>query len=279
MRIVSSGKVLNSAEFYEKKKRKKRLRLYFFLVAFLVLLLAVIYISRHRQLLISEVTILSEDTADADEIIQAVGRLLSGHYFLVFPRSNALLYPRETIERSLLEEFPRLKSVDLNLSNLQRLFVTVEERTPFALYCTHAHSPADIADCYLIDEEGFIFAPAPAFSGDVYFVYTTQNPIENPLAKRFLAATEFKSLTKFIERLEMLKIEAMILEVWAEEYRVKLPSGGEIIFRRESDLSLIYSNLEAFLSSDAIRTQSDFLDKIQSLDLRTENKVFYKFKD
>ena len=153
----------------------------------------------------------------------------------------------------------------------QKLLITVEERAPFALYC--------ISDCFFLDEEGFIFANAPSFSSGVYFVYVTENPVLNPLGKRFITIEEFESLSRFKETLAMLGIESLALDVGDSEYRLTMLESGQIIWRRDSNLTLIKSNLEAFLSDNSIRAQENFLDRILYLDLRTENKVFYKFRD
>jgi hypothetical protein len=67
--------------------------------------------------------------------------------------------------------------------------------------------------------------------------------------------------------------------VGEEEYSLQLSAGGEILWTTESDSRIIYSNLEAFLSAPAISTEDNFLDKIEYLDLRTKNKVFYKFRN
>jgi len=77
----------------------------------------------------------------------------------------------------------------------------------------------------------------------------------------------------------MLGIESLALDVGDSEYRLTMLESGQIIWRRDSNLTLIKSNLEAFLSDNSIRAQENFLDRILYLDLRTENKVFYKFRD
>ncbi|MDO8569824.1 MAG: hypothetical protein Q7R89_03600 [bacterium] len=277
-KIVSSGKVLNSREFYKKKTRKKRIQLILLSIGFLSILSVLVYFSRQEQFLITEVEIRGENVVDKEEIIQITQNLLTGYYLWVIPRANTLIYPHRTIARSLLEKSPRLKSVNLNLDEHQRLLITVEVRVPFALYCKNASNPRDSTECFFLDEEGFIFAHAPSFSRGVYFVYVTEDPIENPIGKRLLTTEEFKSLRKFIETLLVLNIQSLELEVGDSEYRLSLLNNGQIIWRREGDLALIHSNLETFLSNDSIRAQSDFLDKILYLDLRIENKVFYKFK-
>ena len=273
MKIVSSGKVLNSRAFYKKKKRRKRIQLIFLSIGFLLVLSSLIYLSRQERFLVAEVAVLGEDVIDKEEIRGVAERLLRGYYFWIVPRANSFVYPRRTIERGLVEEFPRLKSADLDLSEPNTLYITVEERLPFALYCVNT------SECYFLDEEGYIFALAPSFSGAVYFIYTTETLMENPIGKTLISAEVFKSLPKFIEELSILGIHPAALAIGNEEYSLSLPNGGEILWRRGGDLTVIHSNLEAFLSDDSIQTQSNFLDKILYLDLRTENKVFYKFKD
>jgi len=272
MKIVSSGRVLNSKEFYEKKQKRKRLHLILFAVLFFSILIALIYFSRQEQFLITEVTVQREDVIDKDKIAERVRGALAGYYLWIIPRANALVYPRRGIEQQLLAEFPRFKSVDLNLDGLRAITISVEERIPFALYCTTT------TECFFLDEEGYIFALAPSFSGVVYFIYTTETLIENPIGKNLMPVDTFKSLPKFIEELSLLGIHPTALAIGNDDYILSLPNKGEIIWRRSDDLALVRSNLEAFLSSESIRAQSDFLDKISRLDLRTENKVFYRFK-
>ena len=277
MKIVSSGKVLNSSEFYKKKKLRRRIQLISLLVVVIASIFSLVYFSRQDRFLISEVTVLGENVVDKDQMMQAVGESLGGYYFWLVPRKNVLIYPRRTIEESLIGNFPRLKAVDLNLED-NELFVTVEERVPDALYCPKISLPLGAGDCFFLDEDGLMFAIAPSFTGAVYFIYTTEEPIENPIGKKILAPEEFKSIKEFIETLAVLNIYPMALEISSDEYSLLLANNTRIIWRKESDLVLVHSNLEAFLSDEVIQAQSNFLDKILYLDLRTENKVFYKFK-
>jgi len=273
MKIVSSGRVLNSREFYEKKKRKRRIQIIFLSVAFISVVSLFVYFSRQEQFLIVEVAVLGENVVDKEEITKVTQRLLAGYYLWIIPRANVFIYPSRAIERSLLKEFPRLKSVEVDLGESQRLLVTVEERVPFALYCRST------SECFFLDEEGLIFALAPSFSSGVYFIYTTEDSLEDPVGERIVPIEEFEKLSEFIETLAVLNIYPVGFEASRGEYRLLLPTGGRVLWRRDGDLTLIYANLEAFLSNNAIRAQSDFLDKVLYLDLRTDNKVFYKFRE
>lgn len=272
MKIVSTGSGLNSPGFYEKKRKRRRIKLILFITFFLTLIVATTYFSRQEQFLISKIKIQEEKTTDQNNIIQKVKNLLDGYYLWIIPRANALIYPRRNIEAQLLAEFPKFKSVDLNLEGFQTLVVSTTERASFALYCAHT------SECFFLDEEGYIFAPVPSFSETVYFIYTTETPIENSVGKILMSAEMFRALSKFIKKLSILGIYPTALAIDNGEYRLSLPSGGEILWQSTNSLTLVYSNLEAFLSDESIKIQKDFLDKISQLDLRTENKVFWKVK-
>ena len=265
MKIVSSGRVLNSSEFYKRKQRRRRVKLILISIGFIFLISLSVYVLRLERFQIKEVV-------GREEVISRARELLEGYYLWIIPRTSALFYPRREIKENLLRAFPRFKSINLDVDSSHTLSINVLERTSFAMYCK------DISKCYFIDEDGLIFALAPSFSGTVYFTYTTEDPITNPIGERFVSVEDFRNLSEFIETFGVLSIYPKGLETSSEEYKLLLPTGGEIIWRRDTDLNLVYANLEAFLADDAIRTQSNFLDKISHLDLRTENKVFYKFK-
>jgi hypothetical protein len=272
MKIVSKGQVLNSSEFYKKKQKRRLVHLIFIFIGFIILISSFIYLSRHERFQIVEVVVSGEEVVGRDKIISIAKESLTGHYLWTIPKTSAFLYPRQAVKEILFKEFPRFKSISLNINDFHTLSVDIEERVPFALYC------AKKSLCYFLDEDGFIFALAPSFSGAIYFIYTTEEAIEKPLGERLVSIEEFRQLPKFIETLATLNIYPSGLEIGKDEYKLSLPSGGKILWRRESDLDLIHSNLEAFLSDDSIQAQNNFLKQILYLDLRIDNKVFYKFK-
>jgi len=278
MKIVSSGKALNSPGFYKKKQKKKHIQLALLSIGFVIFVSSILYLSRLERFLITGVSLTEENIVDREKIIQSIKDKLSGFYFFVVPHSNALLYPRRAIKQSLLKEFPRLKSITLVLEELHTLSVTVEERVPFALYCVSTSDLTDSSDCFLMDKEGFIFASALFFSEDVYFIYTTEDPITNPIGTKLIAVDEFQAVQSFIDNLPELGIEPSAFKIGDNEFSVFLPNEGEIIWRRDENLALVHSNLEAFVSHDSIKAQKNFFDRILRLDLRTKNKIFYRFR-
>ena len=99
------------------------------------------------------------------------------------------------------------------------------------------------------------------------------------MGKQFMSPSEFGALGHFIESLPLLGVEPVAALVTEEEFIILLTGEARLKMGRKSDLELMYSNLSAFLNDEAIKAQTDFMQKISELDLRTENKVFYRFRE
>ena len=278
MKIVSTGSTLSSPEFHQKKRKAKKRKLILWSIWIVALLTLLIFLARMEQFRISVVDVAGANVVPKEMVLAVVEDAISGYYFWVIPRDNALIYPRHLVRNMLERKFPRFSLVNLSLSGLKTLEVNVIEREPFALYCESALRPEDAAACYFLDDTGFIFDQAPSFSGTVYFIYATETPLEEPLGKQYLSDTEFKPLARFISQLAELGIQPLALETSQDEFRLILPHDARIILRRSSDLDIIYTNLEVFLNNDDIKKQGDFLEKLNLLDLRTENKIRWTFK-
>lgn len=277
MKIVSSGKVLNTSKLYKKKRKKKLFKLSLLLVLFFSSVWSLIYMSQEERFLIKETVISGVDVVDRDEMKSLTEGLLEGFYFWFVPRSNLAVFPRAEIKSTLLENFKRLKNVKLETSE-NTLIVSIEERIPAALYCPEALRNLGASSCYFIDKEALIFAKAPAFSGDSFFIYGTETTIDDPIGKVVASVEEFSALSVFFKNLEYLEIRAKALEIGDESYTLLTDENARLMWKKEYGLEKIYENLDAFLSEETIRAEKNFLERVEYLDLRVEDKVFYRFK-
>lgn len=278
MKIVSTGSTIASPGFLEKKKRLERRRRLLWGVGAFVLLALFIFLSRQERFIINKIEVDGAKTVVSADVESVVRKSISGNYLWLVPHANSLLYSRSNIKESLLNKFSRFNNVGLALEGTNTLRVSVVEREPFALYCESVENLGDASKCYFMDDTGYIFDEAPAFSGPVYFAYSQKEPFLNPLGRQFMPREEFELLYKFVGSLSNLGIKPVALEVSDGELNILLPYNTRIIWQRNADLIAIYSNLEAFLNNESIRSQPDFLEKVSTLDLRVENKVFYTFK-
>lgn len=270
LKLVSSGKGIHSPEFYRKKKKKKLAMRIFAASGAMLLLASAIFFLRSDMLRISQVSVSGSDIR-RDVLVAEAGRVLGENYLWFIPKSNAFFYPREVIQQNLVTGFPEFKSIDVGLEGLDSLVITVEEREPFALYCKED-------ECYLMDNEGFIFSHAPSFSEGVYLPYRLSENLNEPLGSQYLPSDEFAELSLFVGSVQSLGLEPASVSVSENDYMLSIDSGAKILWQRSADPGLVRANLEAFLSSPAVREDGGFVGKLETLDLRTENKVFYRFR-
>lgn len=279
MKIIGSSKGIHSPEFHRKKTRERRLKqaLATLVLAFIIGL--PIYIARTSRLLITSVEISGNSVTKSESIQEVASRNLSGNYLFIFPRSNTLLYPKDKIIRELHTSEPRLRDITITRTSLRSLKVEVTEREPVAEYCINTENPGAPTDCYFIDGTATIFAPAPAFSGNVYLTYTHDEPYKEPIGKTVLLPNTFEATLEFVESLGDLGIYPRVFVIKGDEYHLLLTNGTEILWNKVSELNDVRSNLEAFLKDGSIRDEKDFLRRVLYLDLRFDNKIFYKFRD
>jgi len=107
-------------------------------------------------------------------------------------RGSIFLYPRTKIEKGIPGYFPRISTADVSRAGLlaQALTVTIEERYPFALWCSGAALPsASLDDCYLMDGGGFVFAPATTSPANSYLIFGGGlSASTSPIGRKFLPA-------------------------------------------------------------------------------------------
>ena len=283
-KIVSSGKALHSTEYHEKKKKVMLRRWIFSGVIILIIIAIPILILRISGLRVDTVEVAGANVLDSKRLVEVVESRLGENYLWVIPKNSFFLLPRRGIKKTLQQEFPRIKSIGLNLLDTETLVVNIEERTPLALYCKEVVDSTNVSDCYFMDEEGFVFSEAPYFSGDVYLVFSIRMGSEDLLGQNFLTPLEFENLLRFIESVREYGVHTRILEFVPEtpsgqgKYVLHFSNGGQIFWYSNDDLTLVESGLKSLLLSDAVGEKEDFLKQVEYIDLTIPNKVYWRLK-
>lgn len=262
-------------------RRKARLiRTGIGVVVVLVLIGGAAWLSHIEGLEIQTITVSGHSVITEAEIRETVARTISGTYPLWFARDNIALYPANGVRAALHDAFPRIREVVLAREDMTTLAVSVTEREPHALWCGENFIPIDeiTGACHFVDENGFIFAKAPDFTGTVFFRYFGAIPDGEPLGTQFLPTNEFRNLTFFLETLESeLKEPAFALSVIdGVEYEVRLENGGMLLFKRNQDFGAVLQNTKAAFRSEAF--EENDRATLNYLDLRFGNKVYFKFE-
>lgn len=279
MKIVGSDKGLHSPEFHKKKTRERRIKQAVGALVALVVVAVPIYLARTHRFLISSVQISGNEVTKSETIERIVTSDLAGNYAWIFPRSNAALYPKQKIVNDLMARIPRLLGATVELIDARTLKVTVDERSPAALYCLDISDVTTPSGCYFVDDNGQIFSEAPSFSGGVYLIYATEEPMQDPIGKQVLPKDAFQKSRDFVKMLGTVDIYPKVFLIKDDEEHAVLANGAEVMWKAKSDPDTLILNLQSFFSEPNIVAQPHFLDRILYLDLRFDGKIFYKFRE
>lgn len=285
--ILTSPRIEN----IKKKARRRRVRLFIlFFILFIVLIWGFSVLSSYKRITINKIVVNGTQIINISDIERESRDLMSGKYIYLFAKSNIFIYPKRTMYKSILKDFPRIEKLSIKRDGFNTLVIDIVERAGAYLYCG-ADIPTvqkDIGEnCYFINTDGYVFDTAPYFSGNVYFKYyiiADQN-VGEPLGKQIIDEEHFHRLARFVEGLNKLGFESTHMLVENEKGTVYLAhkdsdSSPEVVFKDDSDLDKILGNLSSSMAkpefANEIRTKYSTLLYI---DLRFDNKVVYKFKE
>ncbi|MGM0629193.1 MAG: cell division protein FtsQ/DivIB, partial [Patescibacteria group bacterium] len=218
-----------------KVKHKKRIaklkalaeRLGIITAGVVVVLAGITYIARLDALTINSVSVEGGKIVKEESLVEHTAEIISGSY-LFLPKRNILIYPKDSIQNSLKTVFPRLKEVDVGRRDLNTLDIVIEEREPEALWC--GGEPDKYKGCFYIDEDGFVYARAPFFSGDVFFRYFggDVNP-DDPIGDHIDSPEWIKKLTRLNDRIESLGLKPISVHIKEEEFDILLEGGSTLL--------------------------------------------------
>lgn len=193
-------------------------------------------------------------------------------------RGNIFLYPRAEIEKSVTGYFPRIRTAEIARGALlaQAITVTVAERTPFALWCSGAlSSDSGTNDCYVMDDSGFVFAPAVSpFSGSMVFGGGLSLS-SSPIGETYLP-THLANVLLLLERFRQAAFapESVFAEN-EQDFSVQFKEGFELRASWGDYANVLVRNLQLALSSEPLRGKES---KLEYIDLRFGNRVYYKIR-
>jgi cell division septal protein FtsQ len=230
-----------------------------------VIILSLSFISKSSFLQIEKVEVTGNAVTNTADIESLVFSHLEGLHAGLFSKGNIMLYPKNEIEETVRQNFPRIESLSLSANTLTSIKMALRERGPHALWCKGASS-----QCYFIDSSGFIFASAPTFTSGVYLVYRGDIVKEEPLGQTFLPQ-QFKALSLFVGEVNTIGFPASEIKVLSDGDIEITTAQGKLIASIKRDLVVTAENLRLFWEEN-----KNTLTRFSYIDMRFGNKVFYK---
>lgn len=249
------------------KLRRVCLRFFFRLALFAAVTGSVIGGFYHDKWRVREIAVSGAEVLESGEVADIVRGLLARRVAYILPGDNIVLLDAGNLTEELRRRLSRIKDVTVRRESFDKLSVNITERKTWGIYCREEN-------CFLLDVDGFVFAPSPAFEGNLIVKVIdrrerdTVSLGETVFTGKF-SLSELKSVLEDATNKRVLEITIDS----ANEWSVTTSAGWRILLDERIDLESAIQNLRAALGE--IGEASARLDYI---DLRYGRKIFYKFK-
>jgi len=275
-------------------QRRERIRVtlkFVGVVALFAVVAVPLYYGLHTQpVRISDVFVSTNGAIPTEQVASAIWNELEGTYLWLIPKNSAFLVRNSSLETMIRDSYPRVSDVRVKRAGFHTINATLKEREPVALWCgdivpTIANNTTKTEDplpeelwgiCYWMDENSFIYARAPMYTGNMYPRY--YGPLDNadPIAQNYIQPEEFDAWQTFYTSFSTEELQAhAILFVDERDVELYLTNGLRVLMPRTEDTDLIQRRLEATLAADVI----DLNREVAYLDLRFGGKAFVKYID
>lgn len=285
--------ILNSPRLLEiknarQKKRKKQTTV--FLVCLFVFFVGLVFLSRLSVLRIYNITVTGNTVIDTKDILKVAGETMNGYYLFFIPKNNFVILPQKQMRENLEKNFPRLTDINIQISKDQTISISVAERGGSYTWCGESLNEGirlEDTNCYFLDETGFIFDKAPYFSGDVYFRFMGELSNKEEILGQYFAKDYWQNFITLREFLLEMNFKPSLLvlnkdsdvEVFLE-HENEPPASPKIVFNKNADMFGIIENLQSAVSAEPLKTElAEKYTKLDYIDLRFGNKIYYKFKN
>jgi hypothetical protein len=277
-------------DYLRKKRNKKFLKYGIFASIILLIFGILIYVARLPKLNISKIELKGGTLVTEEEVESLSKEYLQGEYLWIFPVRNAFIYPKDELAEYLKQSLRRIDTINISRTNFHTLSIEITERKPFAIWCRYLSNEAPKMEdgsvgaleqnCYFMDSNSVVFAPAPDFSGDAYFKYYGLLEDKDPTGEYYIASSsKFAGIVELIESSKKLSLRPQYLIAKDNgEFSLVISGGGQIYFDTKEPLKNVIENLEALLKTSTISTSTSGSLPIDYIDLRFGNKLFYKLK-
>lgn len=261
----------------EQKTRPSRrvLRLALAPAALLALGAAAVAFFRLPPLQIREIKISGLQSFETRVVEERVASHLDGAYFAFLPRRSYFLADAEGLASALRREFPQMEQILAVKRFPNALHVAVIERSLWGIFCNAAEKAPPY--CVYIDPTGFAYDEAPQVEGALILGVERDGepPAVGDIAVERATMDRLRLLKDALAKLDDLAVTGFGLKTRVPgEIRVKTGEGFVLIFSRDDDFARTADVLKRVLNEEIKEKRG----RLEYVDLRFGNKVFYKLK-
>lgn len=230
------------------------------------------------RLTVQSIEVRGTEQIDPSLIRSYVGSVIDDGSYHFLSRANIFLYPKEIAEAGIVGSFPRVSAATITRDGLfgQDITVTVSERSSYARWC----ASLDEANCYAMDELGYIFTTAasssdPRFEQPYLFtggVDATSTVIGQTFAPGHVPGI-MALLKLLVQNADLTPVSVTVED--DQDFSVMFAQGFFLKASYGSDAYALARNIQLVLGSNTLKERQADLEYI---DLRFGNRVYYKLK-
>jgi len=212
-----------------------------------------------------------------EDFYKKANESLSEKYFYFIPKNNLILLSGSEIEKKLLENFKKISDVKVQKNFPDGVTIKITERKALLIWCSGD-------SCYIIDKNGYAYTEADFESEEV-----KQNNLLNvrdnsakpiKIGEKVLDEHYIDFVISIKDKLAketgvMASGEYQTGSRIAKELKIKTEEGWEIYFSSSLPMENSIRTLKTFLDKEI---SQDKRSKLEYIDLRAENKVYYKMR-
>lgn len=286
---------LRSQSLTRRRRKKKIVKLWIVFFCVCLFLALITWLISLPSMAIKKIVVVGNTNVTSEEIRRIGDGILDSKYVGLFSKRNAFLYPKDRIEQTLLETYPRISAVGIETESFEILNIKIKERDAVSIWCA-------AVQCYLVDENGYIFAEyhenksVDVVGGDLASTKTDKDLGElpklyggdqfigpEPVGKSIFTKKLYLNIRNAITELQKSGLAVNSVHVYSrDEIVFTVSGGGKLIFSDRKPFEVSLEDLKSSLKSSVFNGSTSSSSKIalpprfEYIDVRFGNKVFYK---
>ncbi|MFA5023151.1 MAG: hypothetical protein WC385_03500 [Candidatus Paceibacterota bacterium] len=294
---MNKAEILRSSREREKKRKNTKrvfgvLLLLFIVGGFLLLL-------NLNFLRLTTFSISGQTSLDLVALKQTIKGNLDGSCLGIVPNNSVFFFSKTKLATLLKQKFPGLQAVEIDSPNLNTLIVKVSDRESKVLWCNVVNGKI----CFYLNDEGQVYQEAPNFSESIIMEFDSGgiikklptkaiDPKDLSRAKDFLnflkpalvdwprrsldggglASSTASYKLDHINVLPLKDFEAIIVS------SINPNNSWKLLFNTGATADQLITNFNTLIKDPTLTKNWPAGTSLDYLDLRFENKAFYKFK-
>lgn len=276
-RFFSSKKTRREQfEVTSRKRRRSTFGVVFLWGIFFVTLLYVTFFSHYIR--IEHINVSKTERISSDEVMAYIEQELSGKYLGILPKDGFFVVRTSTFRDRIATTFPLFREVSMRRVFPDTLDIQIIERPNIVQWCSGGQ-------CFLLDESGTVLTNENIFNEqNREFVVTVTDMSRQPVSSgQKIFEWDFASFVMSLDPVfwERFGIQTepsyMTASRFADDIRLMTTEGWEVYLNTrvpiETSIGALGLLFEKELSLPEERA------KLRYIDLRTENRVHYTFRD